>query len=164
MFCHIVGVEQPDAIDRAIDLGKAMQLTNISRDVRTDLNLGRLYLPQDLCEEQGLKVTSDELDWGKAYTVTKVVLDRASELYRSGDQGLVFLPLQTSFAVSVARHVYAAIGAKVLRAGPAAWDKRQVVPGWQKAILVVKSFFKIVYHAVVRSSQPLSLPSSRIKT
>ncbi len=44
---HIFGYKDPVAKEHAIDLGLAMQLTNIARDVKEDLELGRVYLPQD---------------------------------------------------------------------------------------------------------------------
>ena len=44
---QIFGYEDDDAKECAIDLGLAMQLTNIIRDVREDLDMGRVYLPQD---------------------------------------------------------------------------------------------------------------------
>ena len=44
---QIFGYEDDDAKEYAVDLGLAMQLTNIIRDVREDLDMGRVYLPQD---------------------------------------------------------------------------------------------------------------------
>ena len=44
---QIFGYENDDAKEYAVDLGLAMQLTNIIRDVREDLDMGRVYLPQD---------------------------------------------------------------------------------------------------------------------
>ncbi len=50
---HIVGFQDPRARERAVDLGLAMQLTNIARDVKEDLDMGRIYLPQDEIERFG---------------------------------------------------------------------------------------------------------------
>ena len=44
---QIFGYDNDDAKEYAVDLGLAMQLTNIIRDVREDLEMGRVYLPQD---------------------------------------------------------------------------------------------------------------------
>ena len=44
---QIFGYKNDDAKEYAVDLGLAMQLTNIIRDVREDLEMGRVYLPQD---------------------------------------------------------------------------------------------------------------------
>ncbi len=47
MMCRVFGVTDPDALDRAVVMGHAMQLTNILRDVREDRDRGRIYLPLD---------------------------------------------------------------------------------------------------------------------
>ena len=44
---QIFGYDDDDAKGYAVDLGLAMQLTNIIRDIREDLDMGRVYLPQD---------------------------------------------------------------------------------------------------------------------
>ncbi len=45
MMCPVIGVQDPKALDHAIALGIAMQLTNICRDIFEDANRGRVYLP-----------------------------------------------------------------------------------------------------------------------
>lgn len=50
MMAVLMGVRSPQALARAADLGVAMQLTNIARDVGEDARAGRLYLPRDLLE------------------------------------------------------------------------------------------------------------------
>jgi phytoene synthase len=45
MMCRVFDVTDPDALDRAVVMGHAMQLTNILRDVREDRDRGRIYLP-----------------------------------------------------------------------------------------------------------------------
>ena len=46
-MCVLMGVRSGDALARACDLGVAMQLTNIARDVGEDARAGRVYLPLD---------------------------------------------------------------------------------------------------------------------
>ena len=50
---HIFGFQDPRAKQGAVDMGLAMQLTNIARDVKEDLDMGRIYLPQDEIERFG---------------------------------------------------------------------------------------------------------------
>ena len=59
MSIEIFGYQNPACRDYAIYLGKALQLTNILRDVRTDAERGRIYLP--LAELARFKVTEEEL-------------------------------------------------------------------------------------------------------
>ena len=54
MMAVLMGVRDPTVLARACDLGTAMQLTNIARDVGEDARAGRLYLPEDWLREEGL--------------------------------------------------------------------------------------------------------------
>ena len=46
LMCNVLDCDETDAIDYAIDLGIAMQLTNIARDILEDAQMGRRYLPE----------------------------------------------------------------------------------------------------------------------
>ena len=54
MMCVLMRVRDADALARACDLGLAMQLTNIARDVGEDARAGRLYLPLDWLRDEGV--------------------------------------------------------------------------------------------------------------
>ncbi|MGL5012039.1 MAG: phytoene/squalene synthase family protein, partial [Paracoccaceae bacterium] len=54
MMCVLMRVRDADALARACDLGLAMQLTNIARDVGEDARAGRLFLPQDWLRAEGV--------------------------------------------------------------------------------------------------------------
>ena len=54
MMCVLMGVRDANALARACDLGVAMQLTNIARDVGEDARNGRLYLPRQWLREAGI--------------------------------------------------------------------------------------------------------------
>ncbi len=60
---RILGYKNADAEIFATDLGKALQITNIMRDVKKDLRNGRIYLPADLLRKNG--VTRKDLEKGK---------------------------------------------------------------------------------------------------
>jgi len=55
MMCVLMRVRDADALARACDLGVAMQLTNIARDVGEDARMGRIYLPLEWLEEAGVE-------------------------------------------------------------------------------------------------------------
>jgi phytoene synthase len=142
MFCYIVGVRDEAALKHALDLGRAMQLTNISRDVMEDFNNGRIYLPANLCREVGIDASnfSVQSNRGKLFAIVNKLLLRADSLYRSGDEGLNYLSLRTAFAVAVARCVYSEIGVKVRKRGAAAWDERVYVTATEKFFLLFRAF------------------------
>jgi phytoene synthase len=121
VMCQIFGASDPRARPFAIDLGIAMQLTNIARDVLEDARQGRLYLPSELL---GSAIQPADLveDRGtarvRARQATNAVLRLAEAYYRSADLGLRFLPLRARTAVLIASRCYEAIGPRVRRAGP----------------------------------------------
>ena len=90
-MCDLFGVKDPVARHHAIDLGVAMQLTNICRDVYEDALNGRVYLPGDLFES----ITAEKIvspDVSTTESVRQVVgylLSEAEIRYESGISGSV---------------------------------------------------------------------------
>jgi len=156
MMSHVMGLRAESALRNAADLGMAMQLTNIARDVREDAEAGRVYLPLDWLEEA--RVPVDELMSPRHRpAVARVVgrmLGEAERLYQSGDAGLFALPFRSACAVAAARRVYSAIGAEVVARGERAWDRRTVVAGPRKAQLVARGVIDVVASAPWRLKEP----------
>jgi phytoene synthase len=120
MMCVLMRVRDPDALARAADLGLAMQLTNIARDVGEDARAGRLFLPLDWLDEAGIDVEAflaDPRPSPGLGRVTARLLRVADELYRRSGAGVFSLPPDCRLGIAAARHIYAAIGAEVARAG-----------------------------------------------
>lgn len=117
MMTHIFGVKDPKAHRHAIDLGVAMQLTNIARDVEEDFGLQRVYLPHHWLAEEN--VPRDGLLHDDHHSSVQAVrarlLRRAGELYGSGYRGLQYLPVRAALAVSIAGSIYSFIGFKIIR-------------------------------------------------
>lgn len=156
LFVHIAGVSAEVARRHAADLGIAMQLTNIARDVGADSKLERLYLPLDWLamagvDPQDLMAPSQRV---KLFTVVKRLLKEADRFYASGDRGINYLPLRTAFAVTTARLIYAAIGQEILRRGDSALVERAVVSRWRKICLVAKAFVLVFKTIPVRLARP----------
>lgn len=131
MMSHVLGIRDEAALKNACDMGSAMQMTNISRDVREDSQMGRLYLPKEwLSPKDGKGV-------GLVAAVSRL-LTEADTHYRSGLQGLGALGFRTSLAISAAASVYSEIGKLVRSRGAGAWDKRAVVPLWRKLWVIAR--------------------------
>ena len=130
MMAHVMGVREESALRRAADLGIALQLTNIARDVVDDARAGRLYLPLEWLEQAGLAHGEVALPGNRERLagVVRRLLDEAERYYASGDLGLKSLPLRSAWAVAVARGVYSEIGRLVRSRGASAWEARAVVP------------------------------------
>ena len=117
MMTAALDVTAPAALPHAIDLGMAMQLTNICRDVREDALLGRRYLPAALVGSlEPAALVDPTMSVRAAVThALRMLLDTADRLYASGEQGLRYLPGGASTGILVAARVYRGIGT-VLRA------------------------------------------------
>ena len=120
MMCVLMGVRDAHALARACDLGVAMQLTNIARDVGEDARAGRVYLPLDWLSEVGL--TADALcaaphDDPRLRTLVARLLGQAEALYQRAEAGVPMLPVSARPGILAARHIYAGIGGAIARNG-----------------------------------------------
>lgn len=108
---HIFGYTNPKAKDYAIDLGLAMQLTNISRDVKEDLDYGRIYLPQDDLTQFGY--SEAELLAGVVNAPFKDLMrfqaQRAKQYFSSGFQLLPYLPHRSRACPAVLGQLYSKV-------------------------------------------------------
>ena len=136
MMCPVLGTHEPRAMAHAIDLGVAMQLTNIARDVADDAAQGRLYLPATWLPP-GLS-PSDVLDAsGPVFHAVRQVLALADRRYRSAELGYRYLPPRVRPAIRAAARLYEEIGLRVLRHGPGYRAAgRCVVPLPRKLVLL----------------------------
>ena len=140
MMCSVLGVRDPRALRHAVDLGIAMQLTNISRDVLEDADARRVYLPADRLAEYG--VTQEEVVDGNADAqavslVVDDVLTLAERYYQSGDAGMRFLPPRARWAILIASRLYRGIGRRLRRRHQSnPFLGRVVVPWFEKVGLV----------------------------
>lgn len=129
MMCAVLDVKDPKALPYAIDLGMAMQLTNIARDVGEDAELGRVYLPSDwvgpLTPDQICGPTLSQAQTLRA--ATRRMLFLADEYYDSGLQGLYYLPRGARWGILVAAKVYREIGSLIAKANYQSWDRRAIV-------------------------------------
>tara|TARA_E500000178_G_C16970597_1_gene730751 strand:+ start:410 stop:1462 length:1053 start_codon:yes stop_codon:yes gene_type:complete len=142
MMSVLMGVRDARTLARAADLGTAMQLTNIARDVGEDARLGRVYLPMDELKAEG--VDTAKLLGNPTYTdgvgvVTKRLLERAEWLYKRADHGIAQLPRKYQPGIRAARKLYAAIGEKVGEHGYNSVDQRAIVETRRKFTLLASA-------------------------
>ena len=141
MLAPVLGYSRPRALRAAADLGRAMQLTNILRDVREDLGRGRVYLPQD--ELAAFGVSEDDLARGhmsgRMRRLFEWQIARARGLYAGGRAGIRFLEGARS---RLTVRLMAALYADILRAIEAqdydVFRSRAVVPGRRRLVLVAR--------------------------
>lgn len=131
MMCGVLGVRAPLAQAFALDLGIAMQLTNICRDVAEDAARGRVYLPGSRLQRVGSSSAALLQGPPPRAAVAMVVLDLlelADRHYASADLGMRFIPWPSRLAILIASRVYRAIGLVLQDRGGDALAGRAVVP------------------------------------
>ncbi|MBL6805762.1 MAG: phytoene/squalene synthase family protein [Pseudomonadales bacterium] len=119
----------------AIDLGIAMQLTNISRDVLEDAKRGRRYIPCEVPVESIAR--SKCTDTVKASIVSVITL--SNRYYRSGLAGLPYLPRIVRPCIYIMGRIYSEIGNEILRRGVDWSGHRAVVSPLRKTRIILSS-------------------------
>ncbi len=119
MVCDVLGVDDAAARPHAIDLGLAMQMTNIARDVAADAAMGRVYLPAEWIEGASaadIRAAAADRHHPLRPTLAAAVLrllELADVHYTSGRQGLGALPANARLGIRTAALVYRAIGTRL---------------------------------------------------
>ena len=135
MMAVLMDVRDAERLAAAVDLGVAMQLSNIARDVGEDARNGRLYLPLDWLAEAGIDPETFLASPEYAAPLGRVVsqlLATADEHYRHASAGIARLPIGCRFGIGAARLLYAEIGREVTRRGMDSISARAVVSGRRK--------------------------------
>jgi len=105
---EIFGYQNPACRDYAVYLGKALQLTNILRDVRADAERGRVYLPA--CELERCRVSVEEIlrsQYSERFAqAATAVAERARNFYRLAGETLPATDRRSMIAAELMRSVY----------------------------------------------------------
>ncbi|MDH4390935.1 MAG: phytoene/squalene synthase family protein [Aquabacterium sp.] len=137
MMTAALDVSAPEALPHAIDLGIAMQLTNICRDVREDALRGRRYLPATLVgavEPAALVNPTGEVREAAVQAV-HALLALADHHYARGEQGLHHLPVAARAGILVAARIYQEIGVVLRQRQGDCWSSRAMVGSAAKAAI-----------------------------
>jgi phytoene synthase len=163
-MCHITGIllsrrdtpssssaaeleYQRRVLTRAAACGRALQLTNIARDLFEDHQRGRQYFPQNLEPQQ-----SSDFNETIAYRQAQFLLAWAEESYRMAEQGWQDLPLRARLAVAVAQTLYREIGQQLLAEGAHATRTRSVVSRPRQILLAVQVATTILLGELLRGA------------
>ena len=139
LMCPVLGVEESNALPFALDLGIALQLTNIARDVVEDAGRKRFYLPRTWIEPDVI----EEAIAGEVGAIQAVdaaierLLNLAELFYESAFAGFWFIGARNRRAVFLASMLYREIGRSLLRMESGAWRKRRILSGVEKLKVAV---------------------------
>lgn len=136
MMCRLLNCQEPRAVSFAIDLGIAMQLTNISRDVLEDARMDRRYLPAEWVNLPASAIAGAE-PCTHAFVAAAIekTLTLAEQYYASALVGIQLLPFRSRLAIVIALRVYRQIG-WLLRRRRLAWWRGRVVVGRAEKLMV----------------------------
>jgi phytoene synthase len=142
LMTMIMGVRAPETVARAAEMGLAMQLSNIARDVGEDARNGRIYLPLSWLREAGIDPEAWLAEPVFAPALGSVIarlLAAADSLYQGAAHAIADLPRPCQPGIRAAQNLYAAIGHEVARRGYDSVAARAVVPLSTKLRLVARS-------------------------
>ncbi|MBM3255480.1 MAG: phytoene/squalene synthase family protein [Candidatus Omnitrophica bacterium] len=142
IMLKVFGYDNPGIQKYAIDLGIAMQLTNILRDIKEDWDKGRVYLPQDeLCN---FGVSEEDIAEGKIDDNFKRLIQfqikRARDYYASSREGIKLIDSRRMRFVILSMHqMYSGILDAIEHCGFDVFSHRAYTCGPRKAYIVLKN-------------------------
>ena len=139
---EIFGYRGPATRDYAMALGVALQLTNIIRDVATDLARGRVYLPQADLARFGC--TDDDLAAGIVTPAVRALLEfecaRARESYAKAERLLPREDRRSLVAAEIISGIYRAILDRIERSGYDVFSTTVRVPRPRRAVIAASTW------------------------
>lgn len=144
MTSEIFGYSSKQALPHAIDLGIAMQLTNILRDVGEDVDRNRIYLPLDECAAFGVS-EEDILNKNKTsdfVALIKFQIERARRYYESADEGIPMLQKDARLPVYLARYNYSRILGRIEENDYQVFHKRAHLSLAEKLSIIPKIWWR----------------------
>jgi len=140
---EIFGYHQPQARTFAADLGLAMQLTNILRDIKEDAGRGRIYLPQQELRDFGVR--EEEVLAGRLSNPLRALLRyqarRARKYFASGTRLLPLLPPRSRLCTAVLQGLYTEILNRIEEADYDVFTKRVSLSTLEKTQLTAWLWF-----------------------
>jgi phytoene synthase len=138
---HVFGFRDPIAVQHAEDLGVAMQVVNIMRDVQEDAERDRIYLPTDEMTACGVSegdILGDRMT-PEMFGLMQMQGDRARDYFGRGEQLIPLLDLRARMCVGMLAALYGDILARITAGGYDYTRGRVSLSGTRKASLMVRS-------------------------
>lgn len=145
LMAPVLGYGDEAALSAAVDLGIAMQLTNILRDLAEDAARGRLYLPTD--ELAAFGYTRAELEQGRitpAFAeLMRFQIARAEEYYQRGLRGVRLLDADAQLAIALSGYLYRAILSRIHMRGYDVFSRRIHITTPGKLALLPSTWLRV---------------------
>ena len=152
MMQPLILVKNKNANKHAVDLGIAMQLTNIARDIYEDAIMNRVYLPKEWLKEisiEHLKRDSTEEIQTQMSAILRKLIDLSEIYYQNGFSGMKYIPIKTRLAIFFAAKIYRAIGIKIKVNNYQYSNKRVYLNKLDKLWVTIKSLPEFILLKVI---------------
>jgi len=148
MCCRVFGVPsyRADIYERARDMGIALQLTNISRDIVTDAKIGRVYVPLDWFESDSERQLLLDHPWknpARLKQFAELLINLSETYYKRAEEGIALLPNEVQKPVKLGLMFYKEIGNRILKSSH--YPERAVVPLADKLAIALRVYFTPTY-------------------
>lgn len=148
IMAQIFGYKKNEAKGFAADLGIAMQLTNILRDIKEDYRRGRIYLPKE--EMKRYNVSEENIAQERTNenftNLLKFQIARARDYYKKSSSGIRLISdLNSRFVVLAMKEIYAQILNSIERNNYDVFSKRAVVNSYDKVGIALKILIRGEY-------------------
>ena len=142
MMTHVLGYKTEEAFQYAKDLGMAMQLTNILRDVKEDAGLGRIYLPQEDLRRFGVAESDIMFErlTDNLQRLMKHMVGKAHAYFESAQPGIHLLRRESQYAIYAASRIYRGILHKIAETGYNPFPERAYVSKNRKLAILLSEF------------------------
>ena len=144
MMSQALEIRNLEAKYFAIDLGIAMQLTNIARDISQDFDKNRIYLPEDTGISEDIIGNMTHDNKIKIEKSVNDLLVKADIFYNSSLNGLRYIPIKSRFSILIALRIYQAIGHKIKRTGTKFLKENVYITSKEKMFLIIKSIIEFL--------------------
>ena len=144
MMIKALDIKQSEAKYFAIDLGMAMQLTNISRDIMQDYKKNRIYIPENTgINKDNISDMTSENEIKLKKVVNQIIL-KSEIYYKSSLNGLRYIPIRSRLAILVSLRIYQGIGIKITKTGKKFIHENLYVTNIEKTLIVAKALIEFL--------------------
>ena len=142
MMSKILQVKDKEALKGAVDLGIAMQLTNIARDIGEDARNNRIYIPTDWMKRNGIAVDAflkNPENFPEVSILVKQLLNKADYFYKRAGAGYFSLPKECRPGIFSAGKIYSKIGKHIAASNYDSVSRRAYTTTFEKFLMLISS-------------------------
>ena len=144
MMIKALDIKQSEAKYFAIDLGMAMQLTNISRDIMQDYKKNRIYIPENTGINKDIISNMTSENEIKLKKVVNQIILKSEIYYKSSLHGMRYIPIRSRLAILVSLRIYQGIGIKIIKTEEKFIHENIYVTNKEKILIVAKTLIEFL--------------------